>query len=477
MRSYPVLASDWVTFTENNRDALKVVGGIAVNDKIMPFWNKRNRVWLFEGGRGGGKSEGVFDRLIRNCCEDKYFNCYYGRKVWDTVHDTCFDTLVACIRKQGKEHLFKFSEADNSTMIIRCLHNGNRFQPFGASNPESLKSIKDPSHIVCEEFDQFDLKDFQDLFPTLRTQKASCEFIAMYNSWGVLPDHWINLLFFPELYAGKDKIQFDAMKGMNVEKVFINYTDNYFINQPEYEQTLRLASAGNEAIFEALANGARGVIENGNPWLHAFRDSGAPRSHIAPTPLPFMERYPVYLFFDINADPLTCTAWQMSNAPGGIGAFLHGIREFGGHVKVDDICSQIKTAFPASILYVGGDRSGQNQDVGRNQTIYQMIQSLLGLSDKQMLLHDSNLEHADSRILCNAIFYHYPIMLDPCMKNLIADCRKATCDPKSVKGSQLLKDRQKGYQMDYFDSMRYMMQRLFLNYIKETYIAILSKNK
>lgn len=467
MRAYPVRASEWVSFTENNKAALRIVGGVEVNDKLMPLWEEQHKIWLLFGGRGGGKSEGVFDKSIDDCLTLPYFNCYYGRKVWDTVRESCFETIVASIRKQKKEHLFSFSEADNSSLIIRCKVNKNKFEPFGANNPASLKSIKDPSHLIMEEFNQFSFQDFQEIFPTLRTKKAFCQLFAMFNTKDVMPDSWLLNVFFNELYSGGQKRSFDALEGISIRKLFINYTDNHFIDQEEYFRTLRLASGGNQVLLDSIAHGAWGIVENGNPWLHAFKEE-----HIRP--LPFMSKYPVYLTFDINADPLSCTAWQMTERKGGVGCFLHAINEFGGHIKVEDICQQIRAAYPFSILYVTGDRSGQNEDVGRNQTVYQIVQALLGLSDKQMNLNTHNLEHADSRLLCNAVFTHYPVFIDPKCKNLITDCRKATVNPKGITPSQPLKDRGQ-YKMDYFDGMRYLLQTYFNKYIKESYLNILYK--
>lgn len=242
-------------------------------------------------------------------------------------------------------------------------------------------------------------------------------------------------------------------------------TDNPYITcDEEY-----MASLDNLPHFqyEIFVKGNWDINLNEHPWLYAFRDTHHERTHIRP--LPILKQEPIYLTFDINADPLSCTAWQMSPEHGTIGCYLHCVREFGGHIKVDDICQQILTAFPNHIFYVTGDRSGQNEDVGRNQTIYQIIQRLLGLSDRQMKLNTHNLEHADSRLLCNAIFEHYPLFIDPSCKNLIDDIRKATVDTKSQKGSQLLKDRQDN-KMDYFDGMRYLFQTYYLKYIRDTYL-------
>lgn len=465
----PVLASKFLPKCPESLRTKFITAGITpVNDIFLRFWQKTSDVWLFFGGRGGGKSEAVFDRLVNNCLNDTYFNCFYGRKVWDTIHKSCFETIVASIKKLKKEHLFSFSEADNSSMIIRCKANGNKFQPFGADKPEKLKSIKDPTHIVCEEFDQFDFKDFIELFPTLRTIRATCEFVAMFNTKDVLPTHWIIKLFFPELYTGSDKSTYDALDGANVHKIFANYTDNYFIDQEKYYGKLRLAAAGNENLLQAIANGAWGIIENDNPWLYNFDYKKLCR------PVRFNPQMPVYLSFDFNNDPVACIAEQHSDMLGLPDSFLHYIHEFVGVVKIEELCARIKSVFPQAIFFVTGDRSGSNEDLGRNQTLYQMIQSLLGINDRCMNINTSNLYHADSRMLCNTMLYHYPHMYvnpDTC-PNLILDMQKAKVDGTKPLPSALMKDRA-GYKMDVFDAWRYDLQTYFNTYVKTAYLGIM----
>lgn len=466
----PVFASKFIRkLTVEQQQQVIKTGIVPVNDIFMPIWMRTSDIHLLFGGRGGGKSEAVFDRLLNNCLTDKYFRCYYGRKVFDTVRGSCFKTLVESIKKLGLEDQFLYSEADNSSMVITCKRNRNQFIPFGADKSDKLKSIKDPTHIVCEEFDQFLFLDFKELFPTLRTTRAVCEFFGMFNTHEVYSDHWLIKLFFTELYSGKEAVDTDMLPQLSINKIFVNYTDNYFIDQADYYNRLKMSAGGNMHLLQAIANGAWGVTENDNPWLHAFNYD----KHVKK--LPFLQSFPVYLNFDINNDPFTCLATQHSPIKGTKDSFIHFIKEFSGHIKAEDMCQQIKSTFPASIFYITGDRSGLNEDVGRNQTLYAIIQSMLGLSDKQMCLNTHNLEHADSRLLCNAMLEHYPnLFIDIGCKNFIADCQKATCDPDSARPSTLLKDR-KGYKMDLFDGGRYYFQTYWNTWAKDTYFRLLKR--
>lgn len=468
MRLHPVLASEWFTFTENNRDLLQKIGAVPTNDVYHPLWNEVADISLLFGGRGGGKSEAVVDSKLNDCLTEPYFRCYYGRKVFDTVRGSIFKTFVEGIKKNRLEKEFDYSEANTSSMIITCRSNGHQFIPFGSDKPDKIKSIKDPTDVICEEFDQFLFADFREIYPTLRTPRGAARLYGMFNTHGVYPDHWLIKLFFPDLYIGEEDIEFDLEDLVKVQKIFANYTDNLFIDRDAYKNRLMLAAGGNIRLFEAIANGAWGVVENENPWLFNFDYD----KHVQE--VPFLPTFEVFVSFDFNVNPFACTIWQKSPQKGLSNSFIHCIDEIVGKIKLEDICYQIRAKYPSSIIYVTGDRSGKNEDVGRNQTLYQMIESYLA-PNAILNLIDSNLEHSDSRELCNAMFYRYPnIKISPKCINLIQDCQKATVDMDSNKPSHLKKDRQ-GFKMDTFDSMRYFFQTYFHKFAKDTYFRVINK--
>lgn len=464
----PIRASEWFTFNTSFQHILKNNGAVPTNDIFLDLWHDNAKIKLLRGGRGGGKSESICDILINKCLTQAYFKCFYGRKVFENVRNSCFDTLVTSIRKNKVEHLFHFSTANTSSMIITCLLNGNVFIPFGSDKPDKLKSIKDPTHIWCEEFDQFEFEDFKELYPTLRTIRGENEFWGSFNSYAVYETHWILKYFYPELYKGDDKSQWDVLEGVSITDISVNFYDNLFIDQPAYEQSLRIASGGNSLIFEGLANGGWGVAENLNPWLYTFDIN----KHIKPD-IKFLPTHDVYLSFDFNREPVTCTATQMSLSRGMPDSFVHTIFEFAEDVQLKDLCQRIKAKFPASILFVTGDRTGKKGDIGfeqRHATYYTMIQSYLNLADKQMNVEGKNLEHNDSRLLVNTVLHNHPnvfISQKGCPK-LCNECQIAEVDEKSAKPGMLKKDRLR-FKMDLFDNYRYMWQTYFSNYAETIY--------
>lgn len=475
MLIHPVKASEWQKIGQNNKELLKSVGALPVNDVFFPCWNTRHKIELYYGSYGSGKSVFICQDLINKCLHDPYFKCFYGRKKWVDVRESCFDTLVSTIEEIGLQQYFRYSRADNSSMVVKCV-NGNVFNPFGGSEPDSMKSIKDPSHIWCEEFDQFEDQseerqgDFQLLFPRLRTTKAPTQFIASFNTAPVFPTHWIMKYFFPHLYEGEDKPEFDFLKGIDTHYQFANFTDNYFIDQEEYDLKLRMSSGGNTRLYEAIAKGHWGVVDNKQPWLYNFDY----HKHVRPVKL--IPGFPIYCAFDFNVSPFACTIWQFSPNMGIKNSFIHCIDEIVGQNKIEATCDIIKSRYPSSIIFVNGDRSGQNEDLGRNQTLYQMIAARLNINPaKQLILHTQNLEHVDSWALMNAMFWHYPnLYINDTCREFIKDCQKAKSDPKSNKPYQLLKNRE-DYKMDAFDSGRYFFQDYFLEFAQKTYLNVMNK--
>lgn len=268
MRLHPVKASEWLTISEANRQLLRSCGAVPVNDVFYEHFGNDADIWLMYGGYGSGKSVTIVDHLLDKCMNTSYFKCYYGRKVFDTVRGSCFETITDRINELDLKDEFYFSDTPNGSMVIQHK-SGNKFIPFGSDKADKLKSIKDPTHIWCEEFDQFEdgtgdkQGDFQLLYPRLRTTKAKTQFIASFNTAPIMPDHWILKYFFPDLYQGDEGNEDDVLDGVKVLKVFSNFRDNYFIDKEAYFNQLRVSSGGDDKVLAAIADGDWGAKSEG----------------------------------------------------------------------------------------------------------------------------------------------------------------------------------------------------------------------
>lgn len=289
----PLEASLYKPLPDELKEALLRSDVIPVNDSLLPYWNNRLEGLLLYGSYGSGKSVFLVDDLINKCINDEYFRAYFGRKILEDVRGTVFKTITDRIKELKKEHLFYFSDAPNGTMIIKCRKNGNEFNPFGANNPASLKSIKDPTHFLCDELDQFTFEDFGFIYSRLRTEQAATQFYGAFNTEKIYQSHWLRKIFF------------DGQFSEQFVKIKVNYTENYFINQEAYYKKLQLIANGNAATLNAIANGEWGVVRTGGEFWSQFDES----KHVEKLKY---EQGAIYLCLDDNVNPfVTDTIWQV----------------------------------------------------------------------------------------------------------------------------------------------------------------------
>lgn len=437
MRQKPVKASAFLQLPVDVQKLLIDNGAVPVNDIFYPYWANRDKILLFYGGYGSGKSVFFADILIDRCMNDKYFRLPYGRKVFDTIRESVFKTLTDRIEERGLKHLFSYSTADNSSMVIRCKKNNNMFIPFGGDKIEKLKSIKDPSGIFCEELDQFTLEDFGILLSRLRTKKAKLQFIGAFNSTVVKEGHWIRTTFFESTQQA-------------ATKVFCNYTDNYFIDQKAYEETLWISAGFNEQRFQEIAAGAWGSEDKDNTFIYALRrkavtDRTPGYCHIVDGMQPDYS-LPLVLSFDFNVEPITCSVWQ--HAPDL--SWISGLQEYRlMNSDIFELCERILNDHPEAYFKVTGDATGRSRTAitRGNKSYFYIIKTLLKINSKQFVLPTRNPYHANTRVLANLLLAKHPaLLINQSMKHFIIDMESVEID--EVGGIAKGKDKHKSHLLD-----------------------------
>ena len=447
----PVKASGFIRLTKELQ-AIALQNGIyPVNDVFFPVINDDSKILLLYGGYGSGKSVFEVDKLLDECLAGGYFRCFYGRKVMDTVRISVFLTLTDRITERGLESRFIYSKAENSSMIIRC-DNGGSFNPFGADNSDKLKSVKDPSHILCEELDQFTLKDFGVLISRLRTPKVKSKFIGLFNTTTVKKDHWIKQVFFSD----NTPTEFTEY---TVTKLFCNYTDNFFLNKTEYEQTLWIAAGFNKQKFEEISKGLWGANEVDSPFCYTYDE----KKHVKPTVL--NPAWEVKLSFDFNVDPITCYVGQDDGHK-----TIRGIEQ----IKLENsniylLCDYINIKYGKYLLLVTGDATGRARSamVKDNLNYFKIIKAQLRLGDRQMRQPVSNPPLDENRVLVNAAFHWLDINLDPVgCEPLTFDLENVMVNPDGSIEKQQRDDPKK--RQDALSCFRYYLNTFFKHILKFT---------
>jgi phage terminase large subunit len=455
MRQDPFKASKFLSKNKELQKLAVLSGAVPVNDIFFDLWNDLSKILLLYGGFGSGKSVFIVDMLLNKCLNDEYFRCFFGRKTFEAVRSSVFQTITDRIEERGLQGQFIYSKADNSSMIIKCRGNGNYFHPFGSDNADKLKSVKDPSHIFAEEMDQFTLADFGVLISRLRTEKAPTQFIGAFNTTKVKEGHWIKTTFF-------GSTQFSEY---TITKRFCNYTDNYFINQKEYEQTLWISSGFNEQKFREYAGGDWGADEKDNTVIYAFRSKSISNRkpgycHVV-SGLEVDASLPVYISFDFNVSPCTAIICQHSAARDWI-SIIDEIRLTNSDIY--EVCERIKVMWPNAFIYVTGDASGKNRSAMTrgSKNFYKIIKAELSLPTTRFRIPGANPSIKNSRVLSNSILAKHPaILIDERCKYLIEDLQNVTVDENG--------DIEKGkdaYRSHLLDCLRYYFNSFFPDFIE-----------
>lgn len=405
----PVKASGWFNsnLSPKERSLLIKQGITPVNDIFYSLWGNTNPINLLFGGYGSGKSVFIQTDLLEKARQPGYFKCYYGRKVLEDVRGSVHSKFVSVIKDNGLEGEFNSSEEPNGSMVIRHRKTGNLFLPFGASKPDSLKSIDDPTHFFLEEMDQFTLRDFAIILSRLRTEKGTLQLYGAFNTATVMPDHWMLKVLFPEhgIKTEETKELYELVNNIGVTKLFCNYTDNYFINQEDYYNKLKLSAAGDGELLNAIAKGEWGVTKGENPFATQYM-----RSKHESIEAVFDPNKQLLMKIDFNLNPFAVN-------------FSHMWRDSSGeHFHTFDESSIVNGSIPAMVdlikskynnqlsnCILTGDAMGKRGELSQrdNASNYLQLQRGLGLRDNQLWL-PSNPTHQNSRADVNYVFCHFP---------------------------------------------------------------------
>lgn len=196
-------------------------------------------------------------------------------------------------------------------------------------------------------------------------------------------------------------------------------------------------------------------------WAYAFNEE----KHTANLELNIAE--PVFISFDFNHAPRTCTVWQHYEGK------IRCLTEFESNYGLIDLCGKIKTYIGEENgellrqVFITGDMSGWAKSalVEGNRTAYDIISGELYLTKYQIQAPRSNPNHTKSRELVNSILEkHSDFLID---KN---NCPKTIFDLKfaeSTDTNDIVKDRNKQEgKADYVDSFAYYLNTYHQKFIR-----------
>lgn len=376
-----------------------------------------NFLW---GGRDSGKSHFIAQRLIVKCLSAPYFRCILLKKSFNTIQESQWQTIKDICEAWGIDHLFQFRVAPLSIICI----NGNRFIARGLDDPQSIKSIKDPSDAWHEEGNMETMDDFVTVTTTLRTNKAKIQQWFSFNPEcaGDFKEFWLYKTFFEgKAENGTHKWEITLPDGRIAEYEYTSthttYRDNpkvplqriAFMEQLKYIDPYK---------YQVYCLGKWGNQNTEDPYCYAFNQD----KHIGEVKL--NKSHEVILSFDFNVNPITCGVYQHS---GNKIRCVESIKK--DNSDIYKLLEYINTHYKGCMFLVTGDATGRNTNalVQDGINYYTVIKSKLGLSNGQLRVPTINPKVSENRVLVNVAFHSADIKADPVMcKDLIFDWKNVS---------------------------------------------------
>lgn len=231
-------------------DALRAAGSlpIVVNDVYIPNFFSQNRIQIWYGGSGAGKSDAKATELLLKCLTDPFRRVLFMRKFSKQIRDSQFLLFKDLIKRYGLEQFFSVKESE---MDIHCNMNNNVLLSAGLDDVDKLKSVADVTDAWIEE--PLDKKgsitssDFTELNRRLRCPLASNHIHLTFNP--VSKDSWINDYFFKA-------DRFDT------NKVKTTYKDNYYTPDDQVRQ-FDILKEVNPEEYKVYGLGEWGTLRQG----------------------------------------------------------------------------------------------------------------------------------------------------------------------------------------------------------------------
>lgn len=221
---------------------------IGIIERLAPLYYSEAPFIIAYGGRSGGKSKSIAQRLVINALGYKFINTPKGITVTkDTLHSKHRILCTREIQKSLEESVYSdILQTIDSLGVRQCFkatqnkiisYNGSEFLFHGLQNHtvHSIKSYSDVSICWVEEAEYVSAYSWQILKPTIRA--AHSQMIISFN-----PES-------PKSATYQDYIETESDR---FEKIFVNYTDNPFLSEKAREDIKEARNQLPEELFNQI---------------------------------------------------------------------------------------------------------------------------------------------------------------------------------------------------------------------------------
>jgi len=231
---------------------------LQIPDKLLPIISEFNdwRYFLLEGGRGGGKTQGVA-RLLLYIAEQKAIRIFCGREIQNTIEESVYTVFRDIIQ----EYSLNF-EVYSSKIIHRETKSEIRFKGFREQGMINIKGLEGVDILWIDEAQAITKPTLDVILPTIRKDRA-------------------RVFFTMNRYLRNDAVYKQFIDRDDCKHIKINFIDNPFCTQALKAEAAQchpddynhiwlgepLADADNYLFNTAELNGAKKAEFHYDPTL------------------------------------------------------------------------------------------------------------------------------------------------------------------------------------------------------------------
>lgn len=418
------------------------------------------------GGKSSAKTFSIAQLLeIKGLTEKS--SALVFRKEGTTIKTTIKESFKKALEMSRLDEGYKMMD-----FSLRSIY-GSNIVFKGLDTEGKVKGVEGFKNLMFDELDHFDETEWNQANLSLRGMEG----VKLFGTWNpVDEDIWIKKQLdfekwdeLPKEIPGNPFSKLHENSFVRISQdgktllIKTTYHDNKWIVGAdgygmrdenliyEYEKIKDL----NPLWYDVNVLGEWGIRNKDRKFAYAFDEA----KHVGDCP--FLQNEYVYISFDFNRDPISCTIFQEKDDVTRV-PYVFKLKTS----NIYELCDHILAKLGNQFFIVTGDATGQASSamVKDNVNYYVIIKQKLGLASSQLKVPTINPKVSENRVLVNAYLEHGKVLID---KNnaagLVYDLKYCEVDMYG----DLIKDRSnEAKKADILDEFRYYLNTFKRNFVK-----------
>jgi hypothetical protein len=405
------------------------------------------RYFAYGGAIRGGKTFAIFATLVILC--KKYPNSRWivVRSDFTKLEKTTIPTAEKII---GNSANWEWSRNKGNYHVTYVPNNSKIF--FYGENIKNDPTLDGFLGVECNGFFLEQIEELTEKMWEKAIERSGSHYTEpmppafIFSSFNPT-QKWPKKKFYEPYHAGKLESPFFYLPALP--------SDNAFVTKDQWQGWDMMADRYKRQFIQGDWTNFE---SEDNLWCFAFdRDKHVSKTTIEPT-----KAHELYLSFDFNRNPITCTVIQHYD---GCIRVIECIKLRNSNIY--ELCVYILSKYPNFLYIITGDATGKGSTalVQDNLNYYRVIAQKLNLTDGQIKVPSVNPRIEDNQVLVNSVMQHYPVQISATgCDGLIFDLEnvRLNADGKIDKANR----QDETQQADALDTWRYYLNTFFGWFLK-----------